>query len=66
MTVIVKVEAQKNKYSWKEGLIRTGKNALIFLGPSLLAWLAGFDNTEYAMLASVGIYYLKNFLENKG
>lgn len=65
MTVIVNVKARKDKYSWKKGLIKTLKNGLIFLVPSLLAWLAGFDNTKYAMLASVGIYYLKNFLENK-
>ena len=63
--VDVKIKEQKDKYSWKQGLLRTGKNALIFLGPSILAWLAGFDNTEYAMLASVAIYYLKNFIENR-
>lgn len=62
--VDVNIKPVKQDYSWKVGLLKTLKNAAIFLVPSALAYLAGVEG-EWAALAGVVAYYIKNWYENK-
>ena len=49
-------------YSFLIGLWKTLKNGLIWFGPAILAFLTNVP-VEYAGVASVIIYLLKNYLE---
>jgi hypothetical protein len=60
----IKIKPLKQEYSWKTGLQKTLKNTAIFLVPSVLAYLAGVQG-EYAPLAGMATYFIKNWYENK-
>ena len=62
--VDINIKPLKAKYNWKTGLLKTLKNAAIFLIPSALVYLAGVEG-EYAPLAGMVAYYIKNWYENK-
>ena len=51
-------------YSVKTGLWKTLKNGLIWFGPAILAFLANVP-AEYAGVASIVAYLLKNWYENR-
>jgi len=60
----IKIKAIKKDYSFKTGVVKTLKNFLVFLVPSLLVYLAGVQG-EYAPLAGMVAYFLKNWYENR-
>ena len=53
-----------NKYSLKIGLWKTLKNGLVMFVPAILAFLANVP-IEYTPIASLIVYFIKNFIENK-
>jgi len=53
-----------NKYSLKTGLWKTIKNGLIMFVPAILAFLANVP-VQYVPVASLIVYFIKNYLENK-
>ena len=55
---------EKKLYSFKIGLLKTLKNAAIFLLPSLVAYQTSVPQ-QYAGLLAMGIYFLKNYYSNK-
>jgi hypothetical protein len=62
--VDINIKPLKPKYDWKIGVLKTVKNAAIFLVPSVLAYLAGIEG-EFAPLAGIVAYYIKNWYENR-
>jgi len=50
------------KYSWKIGIWKAIKNNLIVFIPAILAFLANVP-AKYAPIASVIVYFLKNYVE---
>ena len=62
--VDVNIKPLKTPYSWKTGVLKTLKNTAIFLVPSVLVYLAGVQG-EYAPLAGMATYFIKNWYENK-
>ncbi len=60
----IKIKPLKDKYDWKVGAIKTLKNTAVFLVPSVLAYLVGVQG-EFAPLAGIAIYYVKNWYENR-
>lgn len=62
--VQVEIKEVKQPYSWKVGLVKTLKNAAIFLIPSVLVYLAGIQG-ELAPVAGAIAYFIKNWYENR-
>lgn len=52
------------KYSFKTGLWKTLKNGLILLGPAIIAFLANVP-VQYAPIAGLIAYMIKNYVENR-
>ena len=54
----------KSNYSFWIGLWKTGKNSAVLLIPFAVALLASVP-VEYAWIAGLIIYMLKNFVQNR-
>ena len=56
--------AEKIKYSFLVGIWKSLKNVLIVLAPAFIAFLMNVP-LEYTPVASLLIYLLKNYVENR-
>ena len=53
-----------NKYNLGVGLYKSLKNILVVLAPAFFAFLANVP-AEYTPIASLLVYLLKNYVENR-